>query len=80
MAAKTTSKTAASKAAKTLSNPSATPKQKSAAASALAQTGTGKVTGKSAAYGTHFPSLAQHFQVSEAAMAIRLQELELVNS
>ncbi|MDH5491307.1 MAG: ImmA/IrrE family metallo-endopeptidase [Myxococcales bacterium] len=31
-------------------------------------------------HGTHFPSLAQRFQVSESAMAIRLRELELVDS
>lgn len=29
-------------------------------------------------HGAHFPSLAQHFQVSEAAMAIRIRELGLV--
>lgn len=49
MATKKTSKAAASKAAKTLSNPKAMAKQKSAAASALAQTGNRKVTGKTAA-------------------------------
>lgn len=29
-------------------------------------------------HGAHFPSLAEHFQVSERPMAIRLEELELV--